>query len=233
MDEAQQRTPGIWMTELQCLQVLDQLQVAHVFKPEGGKIMLTTSAASGGETLSVTEFKGRSVSIIADLEDRKRDIEENAFASMMEGQLPTGSDRALQVRYLKRDDQLTPEEEEEKRRLLRDIGKDMSRQRSVVGAMNYLQIHFKELLPRLAQREVPLEASVRRADGTKLRWTKGIKSAALFCLKESLKPINAGKSHLDVCREFLTHYAIDGEDEYSPDQLHRNMQQIVLLDRPQ
>ena len=99
--------------------------------------------------------------------------------------------------------------------------------------MNYLQIHFKELLPRLAQREVPLEVSVRRADGTKLRWTKGIKSAALFCLKESLKPINGGKSHLDVCREFLAHYAIDGEEDYSPDQLHRNMQQIVLLDRPQ
>ena len=72
---------------------------------------------------------------------------------------------------------------------------------------------------------------MQRVDGTKLRWTKGIKSAALYCLKESQKPNNAGKPPLELCREFLTGYAIDGEEDYTPEQLYRNMQQIVQLDR--
>jgi hypothetical protein len=231
MEETQLRTPGIWMTEQQCLQVLDDLQVVHVFKPEGGKIMLTIAVAGGGETLAATELKSRMVGFLAELEDRKREIEENAFASVMDGNLPTGADRSVSVKYLKRDDQLTPEEEEQKRKLLREIGKEISRHRTVIGAMNFLQIHFKELLPRLLQRELPLEMAGLRSDGTKARWTKGIKSAALFCLKESEKKGNLDKSQLEICKDFLAHFTIDEEEGYSPEQLYRNMQQIVLLDR--
>jgi hypothetical protein len=231
MPEAPERTPGIGMTEQQCLQMLDALRIAHVYKPQGGKMMLTVGGLEGSGTLSVSEFKSRSTSLLAELEDRKRDIEVNAFASMMDGQLPTGGARSLRVKYLKRDDQLTPEEENEKRHLLREIGKEMSHQREIIGAMNYLQIHFKELEPKLVRREVPLEAFLLRADGVKLRWTKGIKSAALFCLKESQRKANAGKPPLALCREFLAHYSIDGEEDYTPDQLYRNMQQIVQLDR--
>jgi len=231
MQEAPERTPGIWMTEQQCMQMLDELRIAHVFKPEGGKMMLTASGPAGGETLSVSDFKARSTTMLTELEDRRRDVEENAFASMIDGRLPTGGERSLQVKYLKRDDQLTPEEENEKRRLLREIGREMSHHRTVIGAMNYLQIHFKELEPRLARREVPLVDTVRRVDGVKLRWTKGIKTAALFCLKESQKEVNAAKTPLDLCREFLAHYTIDGEADYTAEQLVRNMQQIVQLDR--
>jgi hypothetical protein len=231
MIEAIERTPGIWMTEQQCMQMLDELRIAHVFKPEGGKMMLTVSGRAGGETLTVSEFKARSAATLAELEDRKRDIADNAFASMMDGRLPTGGERSLQVKYLKRDDQLTPEEEIEKRRLLREISREMSHHRTVVGAMNYLQIHFKELEPKLARREVPLGDTVHRVDGVKLRWTKGIKSAALFCLKESQKEGNTAKTPLDLCREFLAHYSIDGEEDYTPEQLFGNMQQIVQLDR--
>lgn len=233
MQEAPERTPGIWMTEQQCMQMLDELHIAHVFKPERGKMMLTVSGPAGGETLSVSEFKARLTTTLAELEDRKRDIGENAFASMMDGRLPTGEERSLQVKYLKRDDQLTPEEENEKRRLLREIGMEVSHHRTVVGAMNYLQIHFKELEPKLARREVPLVDTVQRADGVKLRWTKGIKSAALFCLKESQKEVNAPKAPLDLCREFLAQYSIDDEEDYTPEQLFSNMQQIVQLDRAQ
>lgn len=233
MQEAPERTPGIWMTEQQCMQMLDELHIAHVFKPERGKMMLTVSGPAGGETLSVSEFKARLTTTLAELEDRKKDIGENAFASMMDGRLPTGEERSLQVKYLKRDDQLTPEEENEKRRLLREIGREISHHRTVVGAMNYLQIHFKELGPKLARREVPLVDTVQRVDGVKLRWTKGIKSAALFCLKESQKEVNAPKAPLDLCREFLAHYSIDGEEDYTPEQLFSNMQQIVQLDRAQ
>jgi hypothetical protein len=231
MQEAPQRTPGVGMSEPQCIQILDDLRIVHVVKPEGGKMMLTVSTPGGGETLPVTELKARSVLAMAELEDRKKDIEENAFASTMEGQLPTGQDRTLQVKYLKRDDQLTAEEEDEKRRLLREVNKNLAHHRTIIGAMNYLQVHFKELAPKLARRELPIDIAVPSVNGTKLRWTKGIKSAALFCLKESQKETNAGKSSLELCREFLAHYSIDGEEDYSPEQLFRNMQQIVQLDR--
>jgi hypothetical protein len=231
MAETPQRTPGVGMTEPQCLQLLDDLRIVHVLKPEGGKMMLDISTPGGAETIQVTEFKARSVMAMAELEDKKNEIEENAFASTMEGQLPTGKEKTLQVQYLKRDDQLTPEEEEEKRRLLREVNKEIAFHRSVVGAMNYLQVHFKEMKPKLDRRELPLDIASSASDGTKLRWTKGIKSAALFCLKEAQKQANAGKNPLDLCREFLAHYVIDGEEGYSPEQLFRNMQQIVQLDR--
>jgi hypothetical protein len=231
MDGAQQRTPGVGMTEPQCMQLLDELRIAYVVKPEGGKMTLTISALGGPETIMVTEFKARSVMAMAELEDNKKEIEENAFASTMAGELPTGKERTLQVQYLKRDDQLTPEEENEKRRLLREVNKDLAHHRSIIGAMNYLQVHFKEMAPKLARRELPLEIAFPAANGAKLRWTKGIKSAALYCLRESHKEANAGKSHLELCREFLMHYVIEGEEEYTPEQLFGNVQQIVQLDR--
>jgi hypothetical protein len=194
-------------------------------------MMLTVSGPAGGETLPVSEFKARSTASLAELEDRKTDIKDNAFASMTDGRLPTGGEQSLHVKYLKRDDQLTPEEENEKRRLLHEIVREVSHHRTVVGAMNYLQIHFKELEPKLARREVPLGDPAQRVDGVKLRWGKGIKSAALFCLKESEKEVNAARTLLDICREFLAHYSIDGEEDYTPEQLFSNMQQIVQLDR--
>lgn len=231
MREEEYRTPGVGMTEQQCMQVLDELQVKHVVKPEGGRIMLSIAGPGGGETLTVTELKGRLTHAIAELEDRKNEIEQNAFASMLVGQLPTGGDRSVEVKYLKRNDQLTPEEEEEKRRLLLEVSAEMSHHRTIIGAMNYLQVHLRELQPKLLRRELPLEMILRGTDGAKLRWTKGIKSAALYCLKESQKAPNAGKRPLELCREFLSRYTIDGDEDYTPEQLYGNMQQIVQLDR--
>ena len=219
------------MTESQFLQLIDEFRVVQVFKPEGGKIMVTSLGEGGTETLTVSEYKNRAQEMLGELDDRKREVEENRFAVPLVGELPTGKNRMLQVKYVKKNDQLTREEEAEKIRLMRSLDATMARQRMVVGAMNYLQIHFKELQPRFAKREVPPEPGVVRADGVKVRWTKGIKSAALFCLKEGNKPANAGKSSLDLCRDFLVTYSIVGEEDYTPEQLCRNIQQILLLDR--
>jgi hypothetical protein len=219
------------MTESQFLQLIDEFHVAHVFRPDGGKIMLMISGVGGTETLTVSEYKNRAQEMLGELEDRKRDVEENRFAVPLSGELPTGENRTLRVQYVKKNEQLTREEEVEKTRLLRTLDAAMAQQRMAVGAMNYLQIHFKELQPRFAKREVLLEPGVVRADGAKVRWTRGIKSAALFCLKEGNKPANAGKSALDLCRDFLLTYTIAGEEDYTPEQLCRNMQQILLLDR--
>jgi hypothetical protein len=219
------------MTESQFLQLMDEFHVAHVFKPDDGKIMLTVSNEGATETLTASEFKNRALEMLGELEDRKREAEENRFAVPLAGDLPTGEHRTLRVEYVKKNEQLTREEEVEKTRLLRSLDAALARQRMVVGAMNYLQIHFKELQPRFVMREVPPEPGVVRSDGVKVQWTKGIKSAALFCLKEGNRPANAGKSALDLCRDFLVTYSIAGEEDYTPEQLCRNMQQILLLDR--
>jgi hypothetical protein len=219
------------MTEPQFLKLMDEFNVGHVFKPEGGKIMLTVLGEGGSETLMASEYKNRAQEVIGEIEDRRREVEENRFAVSLSGELPTGENRTLKVQYVKRNDQLNPKEEIEKARLLRSLDVAMARQRMVVGAMNYLQIHFKELQPRFAKREVPLELGVVRADGVKVRWARGIKSAALFCIKEGAKPANTGKSPLDLCRNFLVTYEIVDEEDYTPEQLYGNMQQILLLDR--
>ena len=91
-----------------------------------------------------------------------------------------------------------------------------------VGGMNYLQIHYRELQPRLTRRDVPLDALLGAQEEGRQVWTRGIKSAANYCIKEAAKPANAGRSTLEICREFLQHYVLQGEEEYSAEQLHRN-----------
>ena len=92
------RTPGIWMTESQFMQLMDEFHVAHVFKPDGGKIMLTVSNEGATETLTVSEYKNRAQEMLGELEDRKREVEENRFAVPLAGELPTGENRTLEGR---------------------------------------------------------------------------------------------------------------------------------------
>ena len=225
------RTPGIWLTEQQMLALLDDLQILRVTRPEGGLVTLTRAGANGIETLTVTELKATATAILAELEDRKREIEENQFAPPLEADIPTSEEKTLHVQYAKRDDQLTREEGAEKERLLREVAAEIARQRLVLGGMNYLQIHYRELQPRLAKRDVPLEGVTGRRSEARLVWTKGIKSAAIYCIKEAAKPVNAGRPGVEICKEFFEKYQLPGEEDYTPEQLYRNVQQIRLLDR--
>jgi hypothetical protein len=231
MVEARQRTPGIAMTEQQLIAVLDELQVLHVTRPEGGRVTLVCRRDGQVVTYTVTDIKEEANAALVDLDDRKKEIEENQFALPLEGEIATGGDHMMRVRYAKRNDQLTPEEVTEKQRLLREIMADMAHQRLIIGGMNYLQVHYRELQPRLIQRAIPLEG-LEKKDATGRRvWTRGIKSAALFCIKEGEKPANAGRPGLEICREFFMQYTLEDEDGYTPEMLYRNVQQIIRLDR--
>jgi len=225
------RTPGIWMTEQQFLNVLDDLHVVRVRRPEGGKITLTVAGETGEETLTVSDLKSRTMATLAELEDLKREIQENQFASPLESEITTRDQQRMRVRYAKRDEQLTSEEGAEKLRLLREVDAGISRYRRIIGGMNYLQIHYRELQPTLTRRDVPLDALLGAREEGRQVWTKGIKSAANYCIREAAKPANAGRSAMEICREFLQHYVLQGEEEYSAEQLHRNIQQILRLDR--
>ena len=225
------RAPGIWMTEQQFLNVLDDLHVVRVRRPEGGKITLTVAGETGEETLTVSDLKSRTAATLAELEDLKREIEENQFASPLESEITTRDHQRMRVRYAKRDEQLTNEEGAEKLRLLREVDAGISRYRRIIGGMNYLQIHYRELQPTLTRRDMPLGALLGVREEGRQVWTKGIKSAANYCIKEAAKPANVGRSAMEICREFLQHYVLQGEEEYSAEQLHRNIQQILRLDR--
>jgi hypothetical protein len=231
MVEARQRTPGILMTEQQFFSILDELNVLHVTRPEGGKVTLGCKREGQVETYTVTDVKAQANEALADLEERKREIEANQFALPLEGEIATGSSHTMRVRYAKRNDQLTEEEVTEKQRLLREVIAEMSHHRLIIGGMNYLQVHYRELQPRLIQRAIPLEGMERRDGSGRRSWTRGIKSAALYCIKEGKKQENAGRSGLEICREFFEQYSLEDEDGYTPEMLYRNVQQILRLDR--
>jgi hypothetical protein len=143
-----------------------------------------------------------------------------------------GGSKTSEVQYLKRDDQLTAEELDTKKRLLEEIEAAVARHRIVIAAMNHLQVNYRELQGRLQTLGRPSGSpgGVQAPGGGRMPWTKGIKSAALHCIRESKKPENAGKSELDLCREFLAHYVIQEDDDYSAEHLYRNIQQVKLLD---
>lgn len=231
MVEARQRTPGIAMTEQQFIAVLDELQVLHVSRPEGGRVTLVCRRDGQVMTYTVTDIKEEANAALADLDERKREIEENQFAMPLEGEISTRGDHMLRVRYAKRNDQLTAEEVKEKQLLLRHVAAEVAHQRLIIGGMNYLQVHYRELQPRLMQRAIPLEGLEKKDVTGRRVWTRGIKSAALYCIKEGEKPANAGRPALDICREFFSQYALEDEDGYTPEMLHRNVQQILRLDR--
>ncbi len=231
MTEDRPRTPGIWMTEQQFLTLVDDLRILRVTRPEDGVMTLIRTGENGLETLTVSEVKAKATAVVAELEDRRKEIEENLFASPLEADIATLNQTMLHVQYAKRDDQLSREEDAEKQRLLRDVVGKITRQRLIIGGMNYLQIHYRELQPRLTRRDVPLDGVMGDNNGARLVWTRGIKSAAIYCIREGAKPMNAGRPGVEICREFLGKYVLPGEEDYTPEQLYRNVQQILLLER--
>lgn len=220
------------MTEKQIFQLLAALGVSKVYKDkERGKIVLEIKTDGTPETLTVSEFKGRHVSAIRELEERKNEVRENRFAAPLEGDLSIGSRKGARMQFLKRDEQLTAEEREEKKRLFREFDEETSRHRVVISVMNHLQVHFEEMIPALETFSgMTAVQSVERVE-QKAVWTKGIKSAALFCLRECRGATNEGRTQLDVAREFLSRYAIAGENDYTAEQLSNNIAQVRLLDQ--
>ncbi len=219
------------MTEKQLFQLLEALDISKVYRDEE-HARLVLEVKSGGvlETLSVSEYKGRHVSALRELDEKKGEIRENKFAAPLEGDLGIGAGKGMKMQFLKRDEQLTAEEKEEKKRLLSEVDVAYQQHRAIIAAMNHLQVHYKEMMPALLAFSgmTPPEPPVKH-DG-KSMWTKGIKSAALFCLREC-RESKEKASQLEVAREFLSHYEIAGENGYTAEQLSNNISQVRLLDQ--
>jgi hypothetical protein len=223
---------SVWMTDEQFFQLLKELGVTGVQKPAGGKITLVLSAKHLPGELTATEMKAHSQDAVRELEEKRQDTRENRFAEPLTKEIDLGGEKTSEVQYLKRDDQLSAEERETKKRLLGEIEAEIAYHRLIIAGMNHLQVNFKELQERLpgVREQCGTQARPAGRTGERICWTKGIKSAALFCIKESKKPENAGRSEKDLCREFLASYTLEDDEDYDADQLYRNIQQIKLLD---
>ena len=220
------------MIESQLLKLLASLEVDDVWKERAdGKLLLRITSEDGSEEIPVIEYKARHVALIKDLEEKKRDILENKFAPPLVREVAMGDGKTMQMEYLKKDEQLEPDERREKERLLESIEKEAQRQRAIVAAMNSLQVNYREVIPKLHEAQSPQHVFDSSHPGERTIWTKGIKSAAIFCIREMERPEATHRTGLDVCRAFLQRYVIKEEQAYTPEQLFNNVQQIRHLDR--
>lgn len=220
------------MTEKQLFQLLKSLDISKVYRDEQvGKLVLEVTTDGVPETLTVSDYKSRHVAALREIDEKKGEIRENKFAAPLEGDFGLGPRNAVKMQFLKRDEQLTAEEKEEKKRLLQELDNESQRHRLIISGMNHLQVHYKEMLPALQAFSgmVPVQPLVK-PEGKTL-WTKGIKSAALYCLREWRGARLEGTSQLEVAKEFLSHYDIAGENDYTPEQLSNNISQVRLLDQ--
>ena len=109
------------------------------------------------------------------------------------------------------------------------INKELQHRRRVIDAMNYIQVHFHEIAHKLVPGGGGTTVRTSR-DGREI-WNKGLKPAALFCLKQFPEAIRQGRTELDVCRDFLARHEFSGENQYTAEQLLNAAVQIRLLDR--
>jgi hypothetical protein len=218
------------MTEQLVLDLLVSLGVVRIGRDETSRKYLVHFIREGNaEVCTVTDYKHEHQEAIAELEEEKQEVQQNHFTPPLSGEIGMGATAPMRVQYWKKDEQLTPEEQQEKERRLAQIGKELQFRHRVIDAMNYIQVHYHEIAHKL----VPAAgaAGARSATGVKEVWNKGLKPAALFCLKQFPEAVRQGRTELDVCREFLARYEFAGESQHTAEQLLNAAVQIRLLDR--
>jgi len=217
------------MTNRQILDILTSLNVVHVFKDGRGRgLNLIVSMNGLRETTSLAAFKSRFTTTLHNLEERKQEVRENKFASRLSGSLGMHREAKLNVEFLKRDDQLTTSEREEKRRLLSSIEREIKHHRNVLSAVAVLQVRFKELREGIDDMERRAGEADAKAHARAV-WTRGVAAAAAFCNNEWKKAQHKGKPPVEICRDFLAKYAIQGEEAYTAEQLLNNVLQVRAM----
>jgi hypothetical protein len=220
------------MTEQLVLDLLVRLHVVRVSRDaETQKFLLHIVDGGHAETVPVVDYKREHVDAIAELEDQKADVLQNRFADPQQGQIGLGGGSSiLAVQFTKRDDQLSEAEQQEKKRRLVDLNREIARHREIVNAMNFIQVNFNDVAARLSPGHAFMGAAAELPAGKTL-WTKGFKLAAVQCLREFEEATQVGRSELDVCRAFLDQYVFPDAASYTAEQLLNAALQIRRLDR--
>lgn len=213
------------MGDDQVLRLLSSLGVTGLTRDSrSGSLTMVVNSPEGTQELPVLDLKKRHVSALRELEEQRREVLENRFAAPLTAEVTALGGEKIPVNYWKSDRQLTHEEMESKKELLRALEQQVWHHQTVIAGMNYLQVHAREMMARLAVSSGKL---VRR-QGNRIVWTRGIKSAALYCLQQMER---VGLSEQEACSRFLTEYVIKGEEGYTPERLLNNVRQIRQLDR--
>lgn len=220
------------MTDQQVLQLLKSAGVESVEKEGAGRRLLLHFRSHGfASDVTLTNFRTDLQKKIRSLEEQKQDTLKNTFASRVIAEFSMGGSAPIRMEALKRDDQLTREERDDKSRKLVALDAEMKQQRTLLLALSHLQVHMADLLPLLRPRrtaEKPMSPQAQ-TDGREV-WDRGVKAAARHCLSEGKRFQADETALLEICRLFLERYLIKGEPSYTAEQLLNNARQIRLLD---
>jgi hypothetical protein len=217
------------MTDRQILDILASLNVVHVSREwHGHALTLTLSDRGVKEKTTIVSLKSRYSTALQLLEEKKQEIRENKFASRLPGTLGMPAEGRLNVEFLKRDDQLTRNEREEKKQLLHSIDREMRHHRNILSGLAFLQIRFNDLQAKIDEMVRHTAEEEARAHERKL-WTRGVAAAAAFCSNQLDKKEHQGTPPVNICRDFLAKYRIQGEEAYTVEQLLNNVLQVRAL----
>jgi hypothetical protein len=222
------------MTEQLVLDLLVSLGVVRIDRDIATKTFFLHCVRHGhSEVITVGDYKRDTLDTLHDLEEERMEVLGNRFTAPIEGEIGMGQENTtlMKVQYWKKDDQLSQEEQQEKQRRIAQLNKDIQNQHRIVDAMNYVQVHFNTLVHKLMPRTVELNGEEPLIEGRKVLWNKGLKPAALYCLRKYADAARDGKSELDVCREFIAHFFFTGDTQYTAEQLLNAAAQIRALDR--
>lgn len=221
------------MTDHQALQLIKAAGIVGARAPESaGNLVLTVRRGDATFDVPLREFRANLQRRVRVLEEERRDIMRNAFASPATASFTLSGSDLLSMKALKRNDQLTKEERTDKTNRLLSVDANMKKERGLLLALAHLQVHTPDLLPKLQPvRIAPARPQApARKDGKNI-WTRGVKAAALHCLQEARDSKGDDNALRRVCAKFLEKYVIEDETDYSPEKLFENVRQVRLLDR--
>ena len=220
----------IHFTNKQILDLLASLGVKDVIQDAKlSRLVVVVDRGSGEERIFVKEFKQQFVHEIENQETLRQEIQRNEFASRIPGKISLSPGSTMSVEVLKRDEQLSPEEREVKAAMIEKVENTIKQQKETLLCLTQMQIRYKEIISLLHTRpEAEMHAPILTPGGKRL-WTRGVTSAARYCAAEMKRPVNAGKTQMEICTDFLASFVIQDEEQYLPDQLSNNVSQIRRL----
>jgi hypothetical protein len=219
------------MTDFQALELLRGAGIvgAHPLE-DTARLVLSIRRGGTIQEVSLRDLRSEVQNELKRLDEEKQDVLRNLYAGRVLTTFSLGGGQPTTMEALKRNDQLTPEEQTDKVTRLSGIDAQAKDHRSLLLALTHFQVHSADLLPRLAPGPGKLQESEPERRAGKELWTKGVKSAALFCLREAQRTRADDSALMVLCRGFLERYEIDGDPDYTAETLFQNARQVRQLD---
>ncbi len=220
------------MTDFQALQLLRAAGIVGARPAERtSNLLLTVRRGESIIDVPMPEFRAGLQVRVRALEDERKEILKNSYATRASTTFSVGGGTPLTMPAFKSNEKLTKEERIDKTHRLMDVDAGMKKERGLLLALVHLQVHAKDLLPKLkpAPKPDPRDSALA-LEHRKQLWTRGVKAAALYCLHEGQKRQADDQALLMLCREFFEKYTMEDDADYSAERLFENVRQVRLLD---